>query len=55
MNRQMFNSFLDVIKSAIPPFRRAVPYYPGGPKQVLVSVASLSLVAFFISQGGRHP
>ena len=38
-----------------PPFRRAVPNYPGGSRQVLVSVASLSLAAFPVSQPGRHP
>ena len=37
------------------PFRRAVPNYPGGSRQVLVSVASLSHAAFPVSQPGRHP
>ena len=37
------------------PFRRAVPTYPGGSRQVLASVASLSHAAFPVSQPGRHP
>jgi hypothetical protein len=37
------------------PFRRAVPTYPGGSRQVLVSVACLSHAAFPVSQPGRHP
>ena len=38
-----------------PPFRRAVPNYPGGSRQVLISVASLSRAAFPVIQAGRHP